>query len=244
MRSSMAMLGVAAALTGLLLLPLTAQAQQGGYAAQGEAPAAAPQAPPPPNPKAVRALRMRFEQEPAVANVQQAALKFFKVHPRRVASFRRGAAWKALMPDVEFIFNNEFGTSDRVLKDYMYKSKYDSGAWPAKDVEDGSRASISIGLRAHWSLDRLVFNAESLDVASLVGVQEGLLREITSLYFTRRRLMTAMVLNPPQDPNEQITEQLRLDEITANIDALTGGYFSREAKKRLGGGKDDDDDDE
>ena len=73
-------------------------------------------------------------------------------------------------------------------------------------------------------------------MSSLVGVQEGLLREVTSLYFTRRRLMTAMVLNPPQSPNEQITEQLRLDEITANIDALTGGFFTAEEKKRLGGG--------
>ena len=233
--------------TGTLAsIPAMAQQAQPG----AEAAPQAPQAPPPPNPKAVRALRLRFEQEPAVAEVQKAALRFFKVHPERVASFRRGAAWKALMPDVEFIFNNEFGTSDRVLKDYMYKSKYDIDPktgrpyWPAKDVEEGSRASISIGIRAHWSLDRLIFNAESLDVASLVGVQEGLLREITSLYFTRRRLMTAMVLNPPQDPNEQITEQLRLDEITANIDALTGGFLSREIKKRIGGGKDDDDSDE
>ena len=56
--------------------------------------------------------------------------------------------------------------------------------------------------------------------------------------------MTAMVLNPPQDPNEQITEQLRLDEITANIDALTGGFLSREIKKTFGGGKDDEDDEE
>ncbi len=224
----------------LMALASRSEAQGGGYGGQGgeAAPQAAPQGPPPPEPKAVRALRQRFEQEPAVAKVQQAALRFFKVHPDRVASFRRGAAWKALMPDVELIFNNEYGTSDRTLKDYMYK------AWPYKDDESGSRASISIGVRAHWSLDRLIFNAESLDVASLVGVQEGLLREITSLYFTRRRLMTAMVLNPPQDPNEQITEQLRLDEITANIDALTGGFLSREIKKTFGGGKDDEDDEE
>ena len=70
-------------------------------------------------------------------------------------------------------------------------------------------------------------------MTSLVGVQEGLLREITSLYFTRRRLMTMVTLAPPQDPNEEITEQLRLDEITANLDALTGGYFSKEIRKRL-----------
>jgi hypothetical protein len=215
-----------------LLLPGLAWAQEEGYAQEGGGP---PPGPPPPDPKAVRTLRLRFEREPTVEEVQQAALKFFKVHPEKVASYRRGAAWKALMPDLELIFNNEYGTNDRTLFDYMYKSQYASGNWPAKDDERVKRASLSLGVRAHWSLDRLIFNAETLDVSSLVGVQEGLLREITSLYFTRRRLMTAMVLNPPQSPNEQITEQLRLDEITANLDALTGGFFSKQAKKRLEG---------
>jgi hypothetical protein len=178
----------------ILLTALSAQAQaqapEEGYAPEGAGP---PPAPPPPDPKAVRNLRLRFEREPPVAEVQKAALRFFKVHPEKVSSYRRGASWKALMPDLELIFNNEYGTNDRTL----------------------------------------FFNAEILDVSSLVGVQEGLLREITSLYFTRRRLMTAMVLSPPQSPHEQITEQIRLDEITANVDALTGGYFSKEVKRRL-----------
>jgi len=216
---------------GLTAFAAPARAQEGGDAQDG---AAQPPAPPPPDMKAVRKLRIRFEREPKVAEVQKAALRFFKVNPERVSSYRNGAAWKALMPDMELIFNTEQGTNDRKLWDYIYKSKYASD-WPAKDVESVSRASVSLGVRAHWSLDRLIFNAEVLDVSSLVGVQEGLLREITSLYFTRRRLMTAMVLNPPQSPNEKITEELRLAEITANLDALTGGYFTKETDKRLAG---------
>jgi hypothetical protein len=218
------------ALVSMLATAAPAQAQQGGMEQGGAAP---PPAPPPPDMKAVRKLRLRFEREPKVAEVQKAALRFFKVNPERVTSYRRGASWKALMPDLELIFNSEFGNNDRKLWDYTFKSQYTSGNWPAKDLETVSRSSISLGVRAHWSLDRLIFNAEVLDVSSLVGVQEGLLREITSLYFTRRRLMTAMVLNPPQSPNEKITEELRLAEITANLDALTGGFFTKETDKRL-----------
>jgi hypothetical protein len=223
------------------LLPGAALAQE-GYGQDPGAAAAAPPAPPPPNPKKVRALRLRFEQEPTVEDVQKASLRFFKVNPEQVQSYRRGASWKAVMPNVELIFNNDFGTNDRTLYDYIYRSKYyppygtctnAADCWNAKDEEKVTRAGISLGVRASWALDRLIFNAEVLDVSSLVGVQEGLLREITSLYFTRRRLMTAMVLSPPQSPHEQITEQLRLGEITANIDALTGGYFSKEIKKRF-----------
>ena len=189
-----------------------------------------PPAPPPPNMEAVAQLRQRFELEPTVAEVQREALKFFRVHPDKVEGYRAGAEWKALMPDVEFTFNNEIGDSTRTLIDAIYRASFPEG----KEFETNTRSGVTLGLRAHWALDRLIFNPESLDVTSLVGVQEGLLREITSLYFTRRRLMTFLVLTPPQDPGEQITESIRLEEVQANIDALTGGFLTEELKRRFG----------
>lgn len=200
----------------------------------GEAYAQQPVQPPaPPKPKmaAIRKLRIRFEREPSVRDIQHAALRFFKVHPDRVAGYRRGASWKAIVPDLEVTFNTDRGTNSRTLIDAIYRIPFPTG----KEFEDTKRSSYTLGVRAHWSLDRLIFNAEVLDVTSLVGVQEGLLREITSLYFTRRRLMTMMALNPPQDAGEKITESIRLDEISANLDALTGGYLTKEIKKRFGG---------
>lgn len=210
----------------LLLAPLPAAAQGGGQ------PAAQPPPPPRPNMKRIRKLKLRFEKEPTVQEVQQAALKFFKVHPNMVRGYRRGASWKALMPDVEVTFNHENSLNDRTLIDAIYAQSplFRDG----KEFEDTKRTGYTLGVKAHWSFDRLIFNAEVLDVTSLVGVMEGLLREITSLYYTRRRLMTIMSLNPPQDPGEKITESIRLDEIAANVDALTGGYFGREIKRRLG----------
>lgn len=208
------------ALAGALATPATIHAQQ--------QPGAAPPAPPRPNLKAIRALRVRFEQEPSVEAVQKAALKFFQVHPKKVLGYRRNAVLKALVPDLEVAFNAEKGANDRKMTDALYRD-----AFGVKESEDNHHTTLSLNVRAHWALDRLVFNAEVLDVTSLVGVQEGLLREITSLYFTRRRLMTFLTLSPPQDPGEKITESIRLDEITANINALTGGFFGRELKKRF-----------
>lgn len=199
--------------------PTAAWAQEGA--------AAAPPAPPRPNLKAIRALRVRFEQEPSVEEVQKAALTFFQVHPDKVLGYRQKAFLKALMPDLEVAFNAEKGKNDRNMIDALYTN------FPFKEREGTDHTTVSLNVRAHWALDRLIFNAEVLDVTSLVGVQEGLLREITSLYFTRRRLMTFLTLSPPQDPGEKITESIRLDEITANINALTGGYFTKELKKRF-----------
>jgi len=187
------------------------------------------QPPPPPrvNMAAIEDLKERFDQEPTVKEMQEAALKFFQVNPEKVQHYRRAAQWKAIVPDVEFTFNTERTQGNREMIDALYKQ------FPFKESEDNNRLSMNLGVRAHWALSRLVFNEEVLDVASLVGIQEGLLREITSLYFTRRRLMTMFALNPPKDPAEKITESIRLDEISGNLDALTGGFLTDELKKRF-----------
>lgn len=218
--------------TGFICISLTSMLflqTLDGYAQEGGQPPGPPPAPKP-NMEAIRSLKQRFEMEPTVAEVQKAALKFFRVHPERVSAFQSGASWKALMPEIDVSYNREMSDNDRRLVDVIYISnpKFKDG----REFEYTDRLAHTLGFRAHWSLDRLIFNAESLDVASLVGVQEGLLREITSLYFTRRRLLTTFALNPPQDPGEQVTESIRLEEISANLDALTGGWFSAEITKR------------
>ncbi len=98
----------------LLLLPAVAASQ--GAAAQG----VKPPPPPRPNMKVIRKLRVRFEREPTVREVQVAALRFFKVHPDRVAGYRAGAAWKAIVPDIEVTFNTDRGNNDRRLTDALY----------------------------------------------------------------------------------------------------------------------------
>lgn len=221
-RISIGSLAVFAVVVAGLMVAAPARAQAPG----GQA---APPAPPRPSMKAMKELKNRFENEPTVKQVQKAALEFFQVHPEVVRSYRTRAFVKALVPDLEVGFNAERGDSNRNMQDAIYANAF---AW--KENEDNKHTTMSLNVRAHWALDRLVFNAEVLDVTSLVGVQEGLLREITSLYFTRRRLMTFLTLSPPQDIGEKITERIRLEEITANIDALTGGFFGEKLEKRFG----------
>ena len=78
-----------------------------------------------------------------------------------------------------------------------------------------------------WNLPRLIFNAEELDVASLAGLMEGLLKEATRLYFMRRRLQVDLILTPPADQATYLSKQLRMEELTGLIDAMTGGWFQR-----------------
>jgi hypothetical protein len=53
-------------------------------------------------------------------------------------------------------------------------------------------------------------------------------------YFERQRLKLKLTLDPPEEKTKLYEECLRLQELTANLDALTGDYFSdyKEARER------------
>ena len=57
------------------------------------------------------------------------------------------------------------------------------------------------------------------------------MNEITRTYFERRRLQIETLASPPQDLKLSLEKELRLQELTADIDALTGGYFSKSLEK-------------
>jgi hypothetical protein len=145
---------------------------------------------------------------------------------------RNRASTKALAPVVEFSGGLTDSDTDEDTLNYEFSTvapwvqRYAGGrAW---DV----RAKLS------WNLPRLVFNPEELDVASLAGLVEGILKESTRLYFMRRRLQVDMILNPPTDTATSLTKELRVQELTGLIDAMTGGWFRStldklEAKSKL-----------
>jgi hypothetical protein len=64
------------------------------------------------------------------------------------------------------------------------------------------------------------------EAQDIVKLRDKVLDEVTRIYFDRRRLQVEQVLSPSSNLKDQIKEELRLQELTASIDALTGGRFS------------------
>ncbi len=60
----------------------------------------------------------------------------------------------------------------------------------------------------------------------MVQLREDILNEVTRLYFERRRLQMELASNKSITTTQAIEKDLRLQELTASIDALTGGTFS------------------
>lgn len=225
-------------LPGIWLWPVLAAAQgQEGQPPQPQGPEAqsAPQQQPGQPNSATFELMELIRKEPTVREVQRAALENFRVDPGRVKSLASKARTRWLIPDVTGSFRNEDASRDSRLTDFLVRAAIVEQTMGATDVREQTRESTGARewqVSANWSLRGLLFDNSELDVYSLVGVQETLLREVTTLYFTRRRMQVGLAMNPPMDDLEAITEALRVEELSATLDALTGGLFTR----RMSGG--------
>jgi hypothetical protein len=82
-----------------------------------------------------------------------------------------------------------------------------------------------------WRLDDLVMSSERIRVISeaqdVVKLRDKVLRQVTQIFFDRRRLQVELLLSPGGDLRSQVEDEIRLMELTAELDALTGGQFSR-----------------
>ena len=183
------------------------------------------------DPRVQAALRA-LKQEPSIKEVHRAALKFYNAEPETIASMRTRAAWKSILPDVHVRYRQS-GNDVNI-------NKYDFiQGIPNRDFilgQDKSLGNVNeVQVSGSWSLSRLMFNPEVLDVASLAALQEGVLKEVTRLYYTRRRLQIDLILSNPKDPGTRLSKELRIEQLTATLDALTNNLLSRhmEATKKV-----------
>ena len=92
----------------------------------------------------------------------------------------------------------------------------------------------TIAMRRKMAM-HLIWNTDqtSIDTRSklMVELRDDIMNEVTRTYFERRRIQIELLSSPPQDLKLSLEKELRLQELTADIDALTGGYFSKHIKE-------------
>ena len=60
----------------------------------------------------------------------------------------------------------------------------------------------------------------------MVELRDDILDEVTKLYFERIRVKMEINNLTIEDNRKRSEKELKLQELTASLDALTGGYFS------------------
>ena len=119
-----------------------------------------------------------------------------------------------------------WGTSDNVWGSYTGGGQHYIGPDDKTWGEDfGWDVSLS------WDLGDLIWNTDQTTIDSrsklMVELRESILDQVTRLYFERRRIQLALMAGTIEDPQIMLDQQMRLEELTALIDAYTGGEFSK-----------------
>jgi len=175
--------------------------------------------------KAVREVLAKFSREPSVREVQEAALGYVRAHPDIIDSWRARARTNALLPELRARFDYD------INDDLSTRRDADTGSTETKQDDK----AYQFEFRATWDLDRLVFEPQELattrEAVRLANLRDRVLDEVTRRYYERRRLQVDMELSPPTDVGDAVRKELRVQELTADIDSLTGGWFGRELEK-------------
>ena len=178
------------------------------------------------------AVLAEFDAEPTIRQVQSWSNDYADMNPGQVDKWLRASKKFAALPELTL----EYELKDGWGQDFFYVNA-DGVALTAPDedplpiLEDADRDQDSkYKVRAKWNLNEIVMSSERIRVINeaqdIVKLRDKILTEVTRLYFERRSLQVEMLLRPKSDTMGQVKDQLRLLEMTANIDALTGGAFS------------------
>ena len=165
-----------------------------------------------------------FVNEPNILQVQRTAIAYAEVQPEKISRWRRQASVKALLPTLKFGYGRDQDT---------YISSMGSTTNPQFDrIVQVSDPSSNWDMSVNWDLGNLLWSSDqtSIDTRSrlMVQLRGDVLDQVTRTYFERRRLQLDLMADASSDQRKHLDAQLRIAELTALLDAQTGGWFSRQ----------------
>ena len=170
----------------------------------------------------------RFSGEPTVREVQNAAMDYASVQPHILQANFRNARLTKLLPRTRIRVDRQFD-DDRDININAAGERT-----VGIDTDDDTNYTI----QADFKFDELLMSSDKIRVirenARLVELRDDLLDEVTKLYFDRRRLQVRLLLSPAGSVEKRVQDQLRLQELTAQIDALTGGFLTAKIRGTKG----------
>lgn len=174
----------------------------------------------------------RFANEPTVQEVQRWATNAVDASPEQLRRWVSGAHRAAWLPEVGL----DLRVRDDWDRGFVYLGTDGSAPLPgialAAVAEDSATTlAREVRLSLRWRLSELAVSTESVrllgEARDLAELRDEVCAEVTRLYFERRRRQVEILLAPVSSVQQQVADRLALDELTASIDALTGGAFSR-----------------
>jgi hypothetical protein len=168
-------------------------------------------------------LRVLAAEDPPIEALRAAATALVLAEPGRA----RFAGW---LPEVRIMVDRRFARTESV----DLGTPSDGAALAPVGID--SNNDVRYQARATWDLSKIIFNSDEIGAQFQALRTADTRREIESLvirlYFERRRLKAESTTADDLDVLPGSRRELRIAEIEAELDALTGGVFTRLAHHR------------
>ncbi len=182
-------------------------------------------------------IDLLWRGEPGIDDVRRAVLRANQLDPGRMVRNFHGVRWRALLPTISLSTHRQL---IRGLDRDANQTFSSNAVHRLFDESLGSERRREVVAAAEWDLGELLFNPDELDVSEesrrLVTLRDDVLDEVNQIYFERRRAILSLIRMGGPDTRgseESIDLRIRIDEMTAKLDAWTDGYFSREIARRV-----------
>ncbi len=163
--------------------------------------------------------------EPSITEIQHMAVKYSDTGNGKIKHWQSQSRLSALLPE----FSIDAGWSADKNIDV------DRGSTTEKDtfILGPDNSGFEWGLGFDWDLKRFIWSSDQTSIDSreklMVELRESLLREVTRLYFERRRLQMELIAAQSAQNQDFVSlgeTSNRVSELAAQIDALTGQYLA------------------
>lgn len=183
------------------------------------------------------AIMAQFNNEPTIEATQQAAIAFAGLSSERLEGmYDRAGGARALPKILSYEFTYRDQDRDQPQKVITYANgQTDTWTQLKNTTYKQDTDYLQHKVKAQWDLSGLVFNSEQLRVVSQMSnaakTRDTLLKNVTKAYFARRKAQIDLITNPPKDVAGKLNAELKIQELTATLDAMTGGWFTEQLKK-------------
>jgi len=160
----------------------------------------------------------RFDDEPEIDWVQEWAVQYAHLSPFEASRLMRHARLRGALPTVRLHARYRSSTSKE---------------WDELDLVDGRDLDndLSFNLWLEWDLAELAAGADMAralrESRARLELRHAVVSQVTSDYFDRRLLLAEEQLSEGEDAAVIIARRLRVQELDATLDGLTGGRWSR-----------------
>lgn len=162
--------------------------------------------------------------EPTPVQVQRVVSRYHHTQNTKINRWQLESRLRALFPTVSF--KKDFSFDNNIDIDRRGTNE------PDQFIEGPADTSRGWDFGVAWDLGDFIFSTSQTSIDSreklMMELRRDLTAEATRLFYERRRLQMETLLTPAASEQEHLDRLIRMEELTALLDALTNGFMSRQ----------------